>query len=123
MSEMIPGNTTYGIWLRCPTSSGGKDWLGFVTDQAVISRWGPTGRVRQTTRLADRPSGADLQRKIDEKLRKGYAIVSLTHGDGWVSPGTPAGTPKRTLQSVNSKGALAVATLSEWTKECEQTWF
>ena len=34
----IPGTARYGIWLRANSSSGGKDWLGFLTDHDVVSQ-------------------------------------------------------------------------------------
>ena len=67
----VPGNTQYGIWLRAPSSSGGKDWLGFLTDREVISQWGKTGQVNQSKTISDRPSRIDLDKKIEEKKGKG----------------------------------------------------
>lgn len=84
MSLPIPHNTKYGIWMRASSSSGGKDWLGFVTDASVISQWGKTGMVRQSKALCDRPSFPDLDRKVMEKLTKGYRVLGEYHaGRGW----------------------------------------
>jgi hypothetical protein len=84
MSLPIPNNTSYGIWMRSPSSSGGKDWLGFVTDGEVISQWGKTGVVNQSKTISDRPSVLDLDRKVREKRAKGYQVLGEYHpGRGW----------------------------------------
>jgi hypothetical protein len=89
----IPVHTQYGIWLRAPSSSGGKDWIGFLTDRAVISHWGKTGAVIQSRTLFNQPSSADLQRKIDAKRDKGYFVIGVYRADtGWshLQPSLPA---------------------------------
>ena len=84
MSMPIPSNTTYGIWMRAPSSSGGKDWLGFVTDTGVVSQWGKTGMVLQSKAISDRPSVLDLDRKVREKRSKGYQVLGeYRPGRGW----------------------------------------
>lgn len=84
MSLPIPNNITYGIWMRAPSSSGGKDWLGFVTDTGVVSQWGKTGMVLQSKAISDRPSVLDLDRKVREKRAKGYQVLGEYHpGRGW----------------------------------------
>src|SRR5512136_1579435 len=67
----VPGNTQYGVWMRSPSSSGGKDWLGFLTDREVISQWGKTGQVNQSKVIGPAPSRIFLDRKIEEKKGKG----------------------------------------------------
>ena len=71
----VPGNTQYGVWMRCPSSSGGKDWLGFLTDSEVISQWGKTGQVNQSKVIGPAPSRIFLDRKIEEKKGKGYRVI------------------------------------------------
>ena len=87
----VPGNTQYGIWLRAPSSSGGKDWLGFLTDREVISQWGKTGQVNQSKTISDRPSRIDLDKKIEEKKGKATA---------WSGNGFPA-HPGHTCANLN----------------------
>jgi hypothetical protein len=71
----VPGNTQYGVWMRSPSSSGGKDWLGFLTDREVISQWGKTGQVNQSKVIDPASSRNFLDRKIEEKKGKGYRVL------------------------------------------------
>ena len=124
MDLTIPQTTIYGIWMRHDNHDGSsKDWAGFLTDRHVISLWGRTDRTKQGTVLSDRPSRVDLQRKIDEKLRKGYEILRETHGSatGWVAPGS-APPPPRPAPPATTRNQTTAA-LSNWTKECERIWF
>lgn len=96
MNRALPANVQYGIWLRSPSASGGKDWLGFVTDRGIIAQWGKTGMVVQSMVLSPRPSHPELQQRIDEKLGKGYRLVGeYQPSQGWshqqpaLSPRTP----------------------------------
>jgi hypothetical protein len=96
MSLPIPDKATYGIWMRAPSSSGGKDWLGFVTDTGVVSQWGKTGMVLQSKTISDRPSVLELDRKVREKRAKGYQVLGEYHpGRGWSHlPTPPKAKPK-----------------------------
>lgn len=97
MSLPIPDKATYGIWMRAPSSSGGKDWLGFVTDTCVISQWGKTGMVLQDKAISDRPSVLDLDRKVREKKAKGYQVLGeYRPGRGWSHLPPPNAKPKNT---------------------------
>jgi hypothetical protein len=96
MSLPIPDKASYGIWMRAPSSSGGKDWLGFVTDTCVISQWGKTGMVLQDKAISDRPSVLDLDRKVREKKAKGYQVLGEYHpGRGWSHLQPPNAKPKK----------------------------
>lgn len=84
MNLPVPDKASYGIWMMAPSSSGGKDWLGFVTDREVVSQWGKTGMVQQDKAISDRPSVLDLDRKVREKRAKGYQVLGEYNPNrGW----------------------------------------
>lgn len=125
----VPGNTQYGIWLRAPSSSGGKDWLGFLTDKDVISQWGKTGQVNQSKTISDRPSRIDLDKKIEEKKGKGYRLVGEWFpGSGWshqrqAPPPSPPEPPQRS-RPASSTPPLSSKVMSEWLSDRNSDqWF
>lgn len=125
----VPGNTQYGIWLRAPSSSGGKDWLGFLTDREVISQWGKTGQVNQSKTISDRPSRIDLDKKIEEKKGKGYRLVGeWLPGSSWshqrqTQPVTPPNPPPRN-RPASSTPPLSSKVMSEWlSDQNSDQWF
>ncbi len=125
----VPGNTQYGIWLRAPSSSGGKDWLGFLTDREVISQWGKTGQVNQSKTIGPAPSRIFLDQKIEEKKGKGYRLVGEWFpGSGWshqrqTQPATPPDPPPR-YRPANSTPPLASQVMSEWlSDQNSDQWF
>ncbi len=124
----VPGNTQYGIWLRAPSSSGGKDWLGFLTDREVISQWGKTGQVNQSKTIGPAPSRIFLDQKIEEKKGKGYRMVGEWFpGSGWshqrqTQPATPPDPPPN--RPTNSTPPLASQVMSEWlSDQNSDQWF
>ena len=125
----VPGTTQYGIWLRAPSSSGGKDWLGFLTDREVISQWGKTGQVNQSKTISDRPSRIDLDKKIEEKKGKGYRLVGEWFpGSSWshlrqTQPVTPPNPPPRN-RPASSTPPLSSKVMSEWLSDLNSDqWF
>lgn len=125
----VPGNTQYGIWLRAPSSSGGKDWLGFLTDREVISQWGKTGQVNQSKTIGPAPSRIFLDQKIEEKKGKGYRLVGEWFpGSGWshqrqTQPVTPPDPPQRN-RPTNSTPPLNSKVMSEWlSDQNSDQWF
>lgn len=125
----VPGNTQYGIWLRAPSSSGGKDWLGFLTDREVISQWGKTGQVNQSKTIGPAPSRIFLDQKIEEKKGKGYRLVGEWFpGSGWshqrqTPPVTPPDPPQRN-RPTSSTPPLASQVMSEWlSDQNSDQWF
>ena len=125
----VPGNTQYGIWMRAPSSSGGKDWLGFLTDREVISQWGKTGQVNQSKTISDRPSRIDLDNKIEEKKGKGYRLVGEWFpGSGWShqrqAPPATQPDPPWNKRSMSSTPPLASQVMSEWlSDQNSEQWF
>jgi hypothetical protein len=113
--------------MRAPSSSGGKDWLGFLTDKQVISQWGKTGAAHQSTVLSDRPSRTDLQLKIDEKLRKGYRLIGeYRAGQGWSHLQQPAAPTAPIRPSVPRQSAPAPDQhVQSWLsdKDGDSPWF
>ena len=125
----VPGNTQYGIWLRAPSSSGGKDWLGFLTDREVISQWGKTGQVNQSKTIGPAPSRIFLDQKIEEKKGKGYRLVGEWFpGSGWSHqhqspPVTPPDPPPRN-RPTNSTPPLSSKVMKEWlSDQNSDQWF
>ena len=128
----VPKFTQSGIWLRCPTSAGGKDWRGFVTTTKVVSQWGKTNFLNQERVLFDRPSHADLGKKINEKTAKGYKVIAHYDVDAqtWVMAGQapPANPPPppRTIPPPPAPPSQPDRVLREWVaagKGDEETWF
>lgn len=128
----VPKFTQSGIWLRCPTSAGGKDWRGFVTTTKVVSQWGKTNFINQERVLFDRPSHADLGKKINEKTAKGYKVIAHYDVDAqtWVMAGQapPANPPPppRTIPPPPAPPSQPDRVLREWVaagKGDEETWF
>lgn len=124
---LIPQNTIYGVWMRCPNVHGGKDWLGFVTGQHVISCWGRTGQVSQSKVLCNHPSRDELRRKINEKMGKGYQVIAITDGTTWSKPGSPPSEPQfqsfRPEQEAKPKENRQANALSQWIEGSSQNWF
>jgi hypothetical protein len=134
----VPKDTQFGIWLRCPTSAGRKDWRGFVTTTGVVSQWGKINFINQEKVLFDRPSHGDLSKKINEKAAKGYKVIA--HYDvaskTWVMVGQSPPAPKSVVPpAVPPKMKPAPkpsppqsqpdTVLREWvaTARQEETWF
>ena len=125
----VPGNTQYGIWLRAPSSSGGKDWLGFLTDREVISQWGKTGQVNQSKTIGPAPSRIFLDQKIEEKKGKGYRLVGEWFpGSGWShqrqTPPVTLPDPPQRNRPASSTPPLASQVMSEWlSDQNSDQWF
>lgn len=130
----VPKFTQFGIWLRCPTSSGRKDWRGFVTTTNVVSQWGKINFINQEKVLFDRPSHADLSKKINEKTAKGYKVIGHYHVDSqtWVmvgqAPPTNPPAPSRPIPTPTPPAPPSQPdrVLREWVaagKGDEETWF
>ena len=77
-------NTLIAFHLRSPSVSGGKDWIGSVTDSGVLhTYWGKTGRINQHASKAG--SRTLLLRIVQEQLNKGYRkIDEYEQGKGWL---------------------------------------
>lgn len=81
----LKAGTTYAIHLECPSSSGGKEWVGSVTSSGEIHVfWGKKGAINQHS--AKHGDKSKLQVIIDEKRSKGYSVVDEYHVvRGWDS--------------------------------------
>jgi len=125
----VPGNTQYGIWMRAPSSSGGKDWLGFLTDREVISQWGKTGQVNQNKVIGPAPSRVFLDQKIEEKKAKGYRLVGEWFpGSSWShlqqSPPMTPPAPTERSRPTNGTPPLSSNVMSEWlSDQNSDRWF
>ena len=124
----IPGNTQYGIWLRAPSVSGGKDWLGYLTDREVISQWGKTGQVNQSKTIGPAPSRTFLDQKIEEKMRKGYRLIGEWFpGSGWSQqqqalPAPPPESPR--TKTTASTPPVSSTVMTEWLSDRNSDqWF
>jgi hypothetical protein len=129
MNLPVPRNSTYGVWLRSPSSSGGKDWRGFVTDLAVISQWGKTNFLTQEKAISDRSSRLDLDKKVREKLDKGYRVIGeYDPSSGWshespprsslVASSTPKPTPRQRPPLRPQSHEVA-----SWLSDANEEWF
>jgi hypothetical protein len=124
----IPGNTQYGIWLRAPSVSGGKDWLGFLTDREVISQWGKTGQVNQSKTIGPAPSRTFLDQKIEEKKGKGYRLIGEWFpGTGWShqqqAPPAPPPEPPRSRTTATTP-PVSSSVMTEWLSDRNSDqWF
>ncbi|APG23933.1 hypothetical protein [Syntrophotalea acetylenica] len=123
----IPQNTICGVWMRCPNAHGGKDWLGFLTGEHVLSCWGRTGQIRQSRVLSNHPSRNMLKRKINEKLAKGYDIIAVTYGAVWsrsadFQPGLIP-DPPGPAQNAPPKENRQAQAVSRWIEGSSQAWF
>ena len=80
----LPNGTEYGIHLRAPSASGGKDWVGTVTGNIVTTYWGKTGTIgNHASKTGDRSA---LNLIIREKVIKGYVqIDEYSFISGWDS--------------------------------------
>ena len=124
----VPGNTQYGIWLRAPSVSGGKDWLGFLTDREVISQWGKTGQVNQSKTIGPAPSRTFLDQKIEEKKGKGYRLIGEWFpGSGWSHqrqpPPAPPPEPPRS-RTTTTTPPVSSTVMTEWLSDRNSDqWF
>ena len=84
ISNLEPG-TTEAVHMRCPSSSGGKDWVGSITSTGELNTyWGKTGHISQhAAKPATKNGYINL---ISEKTNKGYVIVDRFEArNGWES--------------------------------------
>jgi hypothetical protein len=123
----IPGNTQYGIWLRASSVSGGKDWLGFLTDREVISQWGKTGQVNQSKTIGPAPSRIFLDQKIEEKKGKGYRLIGEWFpGSGWSHQRqpSPAPPPEPPRSRTTTTPPVSSTVMTEWLSDRNSDqWF
>jgi len=85
MRPRLPPGTTHAVHPRAPSVTGGKDWVGSVTDRGELhTRWGRTGHLNQA--LVKPGSLADLTRWVGQKLRRGYTRIDAYDAErGWES--------------------------------------
>lgn len=85
MSHPVPADTLIGFHLRSPSSSGGKDWVGCLTDDGTFHRWwGKIGQVNQHQH--SKGNHHELQKLVKQKLAKGYQMIDIFHAPaGWQS--------------------------------------
>ena len=121
----IPGTARYGIWLRANSVSGGKEWLGFLTDCDVVSQWGKSGQVNQNKTICSAPSRIFLDRKIQEKKSKGYRLVGEWFpGSGWTHQQQNAPAPSPDQQQPNVTNSVTAGVLKAWlSNQDSEQWF
>lgn len=125
-----PG-ATRGVWLRCDSVSGGKDWICFILPQGIETHWGKTGEINQSN-LSEQKRFSTI---YAEKIRKGYyQIASWDPQSGsWIMAGEqpplaqPATVsapvvPRRARQK--KQPAEAESVLVNWVSATDaQEWF
>ena len=121
----IPGTARYGIWLRANSSSGGKDWLGFLTDNDVVSQWGKTGQVNQNKSISPAPSRNFLNQKIQEKKNKGYRLVGEWFPEtGWSHQQQTAQAPTSMQAPTNVTNSVTGSVMKAWlSNQDSEQWF
>ena len=85
MSYPLPADALIGFHLRSPSRSGGKDWVGCLTNNGTFYRyWGKIGQVNQHQQ--GHGNYRDLQQLVKNKQAKGYQIIDTYHSHaGWQS--------------------------------------
>ncbi len=88
---VLPPGVTKAIWLRCPTSSGSKDWLcAQHSPSGVTTWWGKTWHVNQS----NFNQRGRLDNIVPVKTGKGYVeVASWTPQTGWLEPGQAQSAP------------------------------
>ncbi len=83
-NNMLPKTMVCAVHMRCPSSSGGKDWIGVITREPMYNGkfyvvYGKTSDVIDDGgqgRVINHPGTQTvLDDKIREKTAKGYAII------------------------------------------------
>ena len=128
-----PPNAEYGIWLRSPSSSGGKEWLCFQTDRDVRSFWGKIGQVNQSTVLCSTSNRHYLEAMAKRKRAKGYQqMMEWNERHGWMDPRTGQ---TFAVKSVSADGTMVAEStpppkptpkanpVKEWLSSVADEWF
>lgn len=86
----IPQEAIQGVWLRCPSVSGGKDWICFNMPSGIHTLWGKTGQVNQS----NYKRSGDYTSTINSKLKKGYDCIGYWYPEtGWTESEQRLGRP------------------------------
>lgn len=127
----VPSNALSGIWMRCPSVSGSKDWICFQLPDGIITHWGKTGQVNQSKFKRAGPGKLDLI--AGEKLRKGYKpIGNWNRASGWTmtgpqnqKPPVAAKPPKPVVSPSQPKQPNKLeSAMKEWMSSPDvQEWF
>ena len=109
MSYPLPADTLIGFHLRSPSSSGGKDWIGCLTNNGTFHRyWGKVGQVNQHQQ--GQGNHRDLQQLVKQKQAKGYQIIDTYHSPaGWQSQQSLRGSSTQAKKESNPLPPVAVA--------------
>ncbi|MDX9820295.1 MAG: hypothetical protein RBT20_00020 [Syntrophales bacterium] len=101
----IPPGAVYGVWMRVPSVSGGKDWAVFeIQGGFVETQWGKTGQINQSQRKSFPDPYEALQRLRHSKELKGYSIVAeWDNNSGWTSSKSQIQTSKPLPQEIPEK--------------------
>lgn len=120
----IPEDTTRAIWLRSPSSSGGKDWICCTTPRGVVTVWGKQWQANQNSR----PKSDDPQRLISGKLRKGYEHFAEFNMRSWqfvnlVMPDSHEGLDHAVAAKQPVGTSLLDSTITSWVETQQSDWF
>lgn len=89
---VLPPGATKAIWLRCPTSSGSKDWLCAQHSPAgVTTWWGKTGHVNQSNFNQD--GRLDNIVHVKKTKKDYFEVASWSPQTGWVEKGQAQSAP------------------------------
>jgi hypothetical protein len=116
----LPANATNGVWLRCPSVSGGKDWLCFQVPGGVVTFWGKTGQVNQQ----NFKQGGYYLTLYNSKIQKGYNLIGTWQpSSGWTSVGAmprapePPPHPKKPAKPTPKVEMTPESAVKKWVSE------
>jgi len=114
----VPAYTVKAVWMRAPSPSGGKEWVGIACPCEFIAHWGKIGIVVQKNVVQDHQPLGLLARKLAEKTRKGYKVIAV------YKSASPSPTPTTTPPPKRRESPLAkvVRALQEEVS-AEEEWF
>ena len=126
--DLLPAGTKVheAFWLRSPSSSGGKDWIGCLTDRGVFTLWGKTGQVNQSS-APKRTSQDLLSALLNKKKAKGYTVIARFVNDQWFPSGSESTQsfqpppPRRRVRPSQVDRTITVWVENQ--QEAMQPWF
>lgn len=125
--DLLPAGTKVheALWLRSPSSSGGKDWIGCLTDRGVFTLWGKTGQVNQSS--APKKTSHDLlSALLNKKKAKGYKVIGRFANDQWFLSGSESTQSFQPPPRRRVRPSQVDRTITVWVKnqqEAMQPWF
>lgn len=111
---LFPVGAIKAIHLRCPSTSGGKDWIGVVSNSPIVNGKlfvinGTTQQVvnggGQARTVSKSATESSLQAVVAEKKAKGYKEVDVWINGRWMGQSPAPQLPVAPQQSAPPKPA------------------